>query len=146
VFQFWEDIFRRFDCGPFKYSSVSLALAAGATANATIVIKENTAFALSRIVGWSFLSPATHATLTQVTVMLTDQGSGRTLMDRKLPLEILNGFSAYPQWEPIPHVFAGNSAIGVEITSLEAANAAVVYLVLYGVHMYNKGTLAPVTE
>ncbi len=123
---------------PFKYTAYIASIAATATGTVSVTIRENTAFAILRIVPRAHVAN-TYGTVAYCDFMITDNGAGRNLFDRKLPADVLAGHYVYPQEEMTPYIVAGNSTLNFEVTSKEAANALTFWCILYGCHLYNQG-------
>lgn len=139
----FDELTARFSLRPFIYSKYHASLAIGATTTLALTIRENTAFAIARLQGWAYLVN-TPGTVGYCTVQITDAGTGRSLFDRALPLEVLTGFYANEASWVAPYVVAGNSTLNIQLTSIDTAQILTVWLAFYGVHLYNKVGQAPI--
>jgi len=139
----FDELAARFSLRPFYYSAYYASLAAGANTTITINVQENTAYAIARLQSWVH-KVADPTTAGYCNLLLTDAGTGRKMFDRALPANLLTGFYMNEASWIAPYIMAGNSTLTIDITSIEAANAITVWVVLFGVHMYNKVSAAPV--
>lgn len=57
------------------------------------------------------------------TVLITDQGSGRQMMNAAIPVENLFGMPGQPFELPLSKVFRANATIGAQVTNIDAATA-----------------------
>ena len=57
-----------------------------------------------------------------VTILLTDTGSGRQLMNAAVPLPLISGTGEWPHRLLMPRFFARNSNIQVVLTSIDPTN------------------------
>jgi hypothetical protein len=129
--------FQKYSLRPTVYSAYIASIAAGATGTVSVTIRENTAFAISRIIPRSHSSAAGgFATVTYGDFMITDNGAQRNLFDRKLPTDLMSGFYQFPQDFMVPYVVAGNSTLNFEVTSKEAATGMTFWCLLLGVNLY----------
>lgn len=141
----FDELARRYNLRPFKYSIYEASVALGATVMSSVTITENTAFAICRIQPRSHViaTPGTHA---QANLQITDNGTARNFFDRALPTYLLGGWyqGVLNLGEFAPYVVAGNSSLTATITNTDAANILTFWLILWGVNLYTKETGAPV--
>jgi hypothetical protein len=131
--------FDQFTLMPMYYSAYIASIAAAATGTFSLQIRENTAFAIYRIQPRCHSSAAGgFATVTYGDLMITDNGAGRTLFDRKLPVDLVAGLYQYPNEMMMPYIVAGNSTLNFEVTSKEAATGMTFWCILHGVNLYSK--------
>lgn len=71
-----------------------------------------------------------------VTVMITDQGSGRQLMDNPIPVDSIAGNGQFPYFLPEPRLIAANSAMQCLYTNFDAAAGYNIRLAFNGYKIY----------
>lgn len=78
----------------------------------------------------------TNVAFLAATVRITDQGSGRDLMDRSVHIENIFGTAQLPMYWPIPKVVEANSTLSTTLVSLETANNRNVRVSYYGFKIF----------
>lgn len=128
---------------PFIYTAEFANLAAAGTATDQIQIQADADF---KIMAATFQANNNGAVLTDstrpvpnVSVLLTDTGNGRNLMDQAIPIPCLFGTGELPFIWPVPKVMSARSVLQVQATSFEAAQAWDLTLHFIGVKLYPLG-------
>lgn len=125
----------------YTYSVTTIGLAAAASASGALQIEADSNFWLQKLTFNAVISAVgtvgTVVASPNVTVLLTDTGSGRQLMSAAIPIPSLFGTGQLPFILPNPRVFKRNSSIAVSFTSYEAANSLTVRLALIGYKEYS---------
>lgn len=135
----WEDAtYRRRDF--YVYEALATAIAVAGSANDTINIEADSDFILQKLTYEADLAGVaqTHATriVPNVTVQITDTGSGRQLMQNPIPIPSIFGSGELPFILPNPRLFMRNSTIQVAFTSFEAAVTPTIRLSFIGYKVY----------
>lgn len=135
----WEDpTYKRRDF--YVYEAEALAIAAGGSANDVINIEADSDFILQKLAYQADNAGAQQTDSTRVipnvTVQITDTGSGRQLMQNPVPIESFFGYGALPFILPNPRIFMRNSTIQIAFTSFEAAATPNVRLAFIGYKIY----------
>ena len=124
----------------YTYEAEALALAAGAAANDIINIEADSNFILQKLCYHADIAAAAFVESTQpipnVTIQLTDTGSGRNLMANPVPIPSIFGFGRLPFILPNPRVFLRNSTIQVAFANFDAAVAYNIRLSFIGFKNY----------
>lgn len=109
----------------FVYQVDFLALAAGATATGTFTVQADSDFIWEKA---TYLADIAAAAVTHdvqivplVTILITDTGSGRQLMNSAVPIPNLFGAGELPFIVPRPRQFRSQSTVSVQVTSYVAA-------------------------
>lgn len=110
---------------PFIYRAQFLSLAPAATATFQINIQADSDF---KILAGSYHANNTNAaqssstfTYPLIDVLLTDQGSGRNLMDNPVSIPALFGNGQLPFIWPVPKTLSARSTLQVQVTNYDAA-------------------------
>lgn len=74
-----------------------------------------------------------------VTVAITDQGSGRQLTQNPVPIPSIFGTGRLPFVLPIPRVFRARSSIGIDVVNFDAAATYNIRLSFIGTKLYYAG-------
>lgn len=124
----------------FSHTLTFAALAAGAGTTGIINIPAAYDFIWSKAEYFADVAAAAQTESTRViplcTILLTDSGSRRQLMDAPIPLTSIFGSPGLPFILPVPRLFARNSSITVAVANFSAATAYNLRLVLIGVAQY----------
>jgi hypothetical protein len=72
-----------------------------------------------------------------VTLLITDQGSNRQLMQNPVPLSAIAGDGAHPHRLIHPRLFKRNSAIQLVVTSIDPTTYEYLWINLEGFKIYN---------
>ena len=100
------------------------SLAAAASLTGAIVIQTDSDFILQKLTAMArdgattFVPPDI-----QMTVLVTDTGSGRQLVDGAVPLGNLFGSARFPFIMPTPRLFVARSTIEITLTNISGAAA-----------------------
>ena len=129
---------------PYWYSTPLRDLGAAAVDAFSVPIQENAVFILCGLSGILMddpivaPGPLVDGNFTAAaSLLLTDTGSARQLMDRPLWWHSVVGTAQRPHWLPTPKPFAQNATIQVQVTELvPAGNASLYQLVFIGVKVY----------
>lgn len=135
----WEDVSsRRRDF--YVYEALATAIAAGGAANDTIQIEADADFILQKLTYQADLAGVAQTDATRVipnvSVILTDTGSGRQLMNTAIPITSIFGTGRVPFILPNPRLFMRNSVLQVAFTSFEAAATPTIRLAFIGYKIY----------
>ncbi len=110
----------------FVYSTGRVAVANGATVTTNISIQADADFEILKLTGTADIAGAAETANSRVipnaTILITDTGSGRQLMNVPVPFWALFGSAENPFILPQPKLIAARSNLQVTITSYEAAN------------------------
>lgn len=117
----------------FWYSVEFLPLNANATEIANITIQADSAFLLTALTGDVRTGETSEANIETpaINVLITDQGTGRTLMDRAQRWNNIIGTGQRPYILPMPKQFSQSSTIAVQMTEM-SGNNRYVRLTLHG--------------
>lgn len=128
---------------PYTYNAVFNALPAAGTAQQTVQIDAAAPFLIISSTFHADLAGAAQTSSTyqwpNVTVLLTDTGSNRQLMDQGVPLTSIFGNGMFPYLWPESKLMAANSGLQVQVTSQEAANTPNLRLAFHGYKIYSLG-------
>lgn len=132
----------------YVYEVQAVALAASASVTDAIQIEADSSFILQKLTYFATpeVFPAQAASalglvesqrlIPPVSVIITDTGSGRQLMQNPIPIPSLFGSGALPFILPNPRLFMRNSTIQVTFTNLDNVNAWTVRLAFIGYKVY----------
>jgi hypothetical protein len=130
----------------FNYPITFTDLAADGTATQQIQIDASADFYWTQLTQISYVhgdqgTVVTNVLLNQpaVTILITDSGSNRNLMQGGVPLPLLCGTGQWPHYLRHPRRFARNSAISITLVSFDPTNAWDIYLNFEGFKTYNVG-------
>jgi len=135
----WEDVTnRRRDF--YVYEAAVAAIAVGGAANDTINIEADSDFILQKLTYYADIAGAaqTHGAriVPNVSIQITDTGSGRQLMQAPIPVAAMFGTGSLPFILPNPRLFMRNSTIQIAFTSFEAVITPDVLLAFIGYKVY----------
>lgn len=120
----------------FVYELDFLALANGVSATQTINIQQEADFLLTKMAQQTDLAAAAITSANQpiplCTIMISDTGSGRQLMNTAVPLHNLFGEGDLPFILPRQRIFIASSVINVTLSNYSAATTYNVRLSLIG--------------
>lgn len=124
----------------YIYEAETLALAAAGNANDTVQIEADSDFILQKLAYQADIAAAAQTDSTRVlplvTVLLTDTGSGRQLMNNPIPVPSFFGTGELPFILPNPRLFARNTVINIAFTNFSAATAYNLRLAFIGYKVY----------
>lgn len=110
---------------PFIYTALFTGLAAGANQTFNVNIAADADFQIQALTYHANIANAaqTDSTFTYplVTLLLTDSGSGRQLMDSDVSLPAMGGNGQFPFILPTPKIMAARSTLVVKATNYDAA-------------------------
>jgi len=104
---------------PFKFMAGCMKLASG--------------------LNWNTLEADATRRISPITVLLTDSGSGRQMMDTPVPIDSLFGTGQEPFYWPEPKIMYANSVLQVQVTNLDTVNTFQLILSFIGAEMYRLG-------
>lgn len=126
----------------YIYSAIFAALAAGTTATQNVTVQADSDFQLQKLTYQADIAAAAQLSGTRVvplvSLLITDSGSGRQIMDRAIPLVTFFGNGELPFILPNPKVFKGRANITIQATNFSAATAYNLYLSFIGVKLFRK--------
>lgn len=109
----------------FTYEVDFAALAAAATATGQFSILADSDFYLQKMAYFADIAAAAQTDSTRViplvTMLVTDTGAGRQLMQAAVPIPSLMGTGQIPFILPAPRLFRANSTAQVQVTNFSAA-------------------------
>lgn len=127
---------------PYMYTSDFASIAAGASATNTINIEADANFRWEK----STYMAANAAALTNltvntriwplVTILITDTGSGRQLMDSAIPIPSMFGSGEIPFILQQPKIFSARSTITLTLTNFDTALAMQIRLAFIGTKLF----------
>ena len=124
----------------YTYEAAVNAIAVGANANDIINIEADADFILQKLTFWADIAGAAQTAATRVlpnvSVQITDTGSGRQLMSNPIPIPAIFGSGELPFILPNPRLFRRNSTIQIAFTSFEAAITPDILLCFIGYKIY----------
>ena len=110
---------------PFIYNAVFTALAAGTNQTFNINIQADADFQIQALAYHANVANAAQTesnfTYPLATVLLTDSGSGRQLMDSDVSIPAMFGNGQFPFILPTPKLMAARSTLVVKATNYDAA-------------------------
>ena len=125
----------------YVYESQAIGLAPAASANDTIQIEADSIFILQKLAYHADIAAAAFTDSTRpvpnVTVQLTDTGSGRQLFNEPIPIPSIFGTGQLPGILPNPRLFERNSTIQVAYTNFDAAATYNIRLAFVGYKLYS---------
>jgi hypothetical protein len=124
----------------FTYQEDFAAIVSGASATGNINIQADSSFVLQKLTFKADIAAATQTANTRVlpnaTVVITDTGSGRQLMESAVPITSLFGDGQLPFILPTPRLFAPRSTITVVVANYDAAATYNIQLSFNGYKLY----------
>ena len=124
----------------YIYSTTVTALAAGATATNTINIQADAAFRWEKSTFFADIAAAAVVHGTRIiplcTVLVTDTGSGRQLMDSAIPIPNIFGSGEIPFILQQPKIFSPRSTLSLIFTNYDAAVTYNIRLSLIGSKLF----------
>lgn len=126
---------------PFAYNGslnaqLGNSLATGSTDQFVIPIQSDSDFLLTNMSG-VLIDPVSHEALSprDVTVQITDTGSGKTFFSDYTNFSLVFGLAGFPFMVPAPRLIAPNTNIQVSITNNSGATVDV-YCSFFGARIY----------
>jgi len=124
----------------FVYTSEALALLATTNANDSIKIEADADFILQKLAWQADISAAAYTDSSRpwpnVSILITDSGSGRQLMDAPVPITSFMGSGELPFILPNPRRFERNGNIQIAYTNFDAAVDYNIRLAFIGYKIY----------
>lgn len=122
----------------FTYNADFVPLAASQTATVNIQIQSDSDFLVTSVARVATDSPAQTTALAfmPATLLITDTGSGRQLMDRATHLENWFGTGQFVRVLDQPFFIRASSTLSVTLANLDTANARVIRLAFHGAKVF----------
>lgn len=124
----------------YTYQEDFSALAASTSAIANVNIQSDSDFVLQKLMYFADIAAAAQLSNSKVvplcTIVITDSGSGRQLMESAVPIPSLFGSGDLPFILPTPRLFQARSTITITIANFSAATTYNVRLSLCGYKVY----------
>lgn len=118
-----NDMYQAYDF--FVYSASAVALAAGASQTVNFTIQAEADFMLSKMTMFADVAAAAQTESTKivplVSILISDTGSGRNLMDTNVAIPNIFGYGDLPFILPRQRIFVANSVVNVTFTNFSAA-------------------------
>jgi hypothetical protein len=116
---------------------------AGSTANGSFTVQADSDFKWLKACYFADIAAAGQEDATRViplaTILITDQGSGRQLMNLAVPIPSIFGTGQIPFILPVPKIFASKSTVAVTVVNFDAAQDYNLRLSFIGVKVFNVG-------
>lgn len=120
----------------FVYEVDFAALAAAASATGQFTIQADSDFLLSKLACTADIAAAAQTDSTRViplvSILITDTGSGRNLMNQAVPIPAMFGQGDLPFILPRQRIFVARSVVTVTLTNYDAASTYNVKLSFIG--------------
>lgn len=127
----------------FVYSINFDALNAGTTADGNIQIQADSNFKWLKSAFYATIADASFTwqgqPIPNVTVQITDSGSGRQLVDRPVPVPSIFGLGVLPFILPVPRIFQARSNISIQVSNFDAAENYNLRLMFIGTKIFTFG-------
>lgn len=123
----------------FTYNVNTGALAAGAGTQSIIQIQSDSDFVMQYMSGVAAVAGGSVDALPNVTVQITDTGSGKTLFSNPTILGLVMGAGGFPFLMPAPRVFAPNTNVKFDLVNQSGTNYGSVSLSMIGARIYYAG-------
>ncbi len=124
----------------FVYDLDFLALAFGTTATQNVTIQADSDFVLQKMGAAADVAGAAQDDSTRViplaTLIITDSGSGRQVMDKAIAMTTIFGDGRLPFILPQPKMFLARSNIAVTLTNYSAATTYNIRLSFIGMKIF----------
>lgn len=125
----------------FIYQVDFAGLASGASSTSTFNIQADANFRWEKFTYFADIAAAGQTensrVIPLVTILVTDTGSGRNLMDSAMPLSSIAGTGTIPFILQMPKIFAARSTVTITLTNFDAANTYNVRLSFLGTKIFN---------
>lgn len=125
------------------YQASFATLAAGASASTSITVQSEADFLLQKLTYSADISAAAQTDSSRVipliTVLITDSGTKRQLMNAAVPIPSMFGTGEIPFLLPQPKLFKARSSILIQVTNYAAATTYNLYLSFIGTDIYYAG-------
>lgn len=121
----------------FTYVAETTSIAAnGGTLQSTIQIQSDSDFVMSYMSANAISAAGVITSTPNITVQITDTGSGKTLFSAPAQLSLAFGSQGFPYLLPAPRVFAPNTNVKFDFTNRDAATAYTINYFLSGARIY----------
>lgn len=118
----------------------SNAVASGASVTGNINIQADSDFVLQKLTYYADIAAAAQTDSTRIvpnaTIVITDTGSGRQLMESAVPIAALFGTGQLPFILPTPRLFQARSTINLIVANFDAAVDYNIRISLIGYKLY----------
>lgn len=122
----------------FSYGVTFRNIPAGGAASGNISVQADSDFLIHNQVQYCGGASDSARVIPNVTVVLTDTGSGRKLMSEALPVDAIFGSAKLPYILPLPKYLFARSVLQVEVVNNSSAVIPVLHLAFNGVKVFNK--------
>lgn len=124
----------------YAYEVDFSSIASGASSTSNINIQADSDFVLQKLTYHADIAAAAVTDSSRVipnaTVLLTDTGSGRQLMESAVPIPSLFGVGELPFILPTPRLFAARATLTVVVANFDAAVTYAIKLSFIGYKLY----------
>jgi hypothetical protein len=124
----------------YVYRSNIASIAAGANASDTINIEADSDFILQKMSYHVDIAAAAYTSsarpIPNVSIQLTDTGSGRQVFSGAIPIPAVFGTGELPFLLPNPRRFSANSTLALSYANFDAAITYRIYLCFIGMKVY----------
>jgi len=124
----------------FVYEADFASVASGASATTNINIQADSDFVLQKLTYHADIASAAVTDSSRIipnaTVILTDTGSGRQLMESAIPIPSLFGVGELPFILPTPRLFSARATLTVVVANFDAAVTYALKLSFMGYKLY----------
>lgn len=124
----------------FSYELDFTGLAAGGSSTSSFSVQADSDFRWTKGVFFADIAGAAQTVNSQVlplaTVLITDQGSGRSLSNIAVPLTSFFGLGFLPYILPTPRLFKARSVISVTLANFSAATTYNIRLTFAGLKLF----------
>lgn len=124
----------------YTYQASFSSLANGSDATANISIEADSFFKAQKLTYMADLAAAAQTESGRViplcTILITDTGSGRRLMNEAIPIPALFGNGQLPFILPTPKVFKPQSTISIQVANYSAASTYNLYISIHGAKLW----------
>lgn len=127
----------------FSYVFPTFAVAPAANQQQQVLIQADSDFECLQLMFHADIAAAAFLwntrPLPNVTLLLTDSGSGRQLMNAAVPLSALAGIAEQPAWLPQTKIFQRNATVVALITNFDVAVTYNIRLTMVGRKIFQLG-------
>jgi hypothetical protein len=124
----------------FVYNTVHAAVAPAGTNTQSVQINADADFQVEKLAFFADIAAAGQMASTLIiplcTILITDTGSGRQLMDQALPIASMFGTGQLPFVLKQPKIFQARTNISVQVVNFDAANTYNVRLSFIGSKLF----------
>lgn len=125
----------------YVYNAYQASLAAAASQDLTIRIEADSAFELQKLTFYcdaGAIMTASDRVIPQMSIQITDQGSGRQLFNQAVPVSTIFGTAELPFILPVTKFFKPNSLVTLSLANFSSATTySNIYANLIGKKLFN---------